>query len=202
VQVKLIESISWTDTLGLLKRGEIHLGQNLLRAAQSDELRLAHQILEPVDLLAVSREPLPSDEVGEIEVTRLATHPLLLLDPSFVSRRTFDAACRLAGVEPNVAFESRTPHTLLAMAERQHGVAIVPSAVQVDRYALHVARLSHRGESLREQLAIFWDERRPQPRYTTAFCGQLAEHMRQEFPITRPSVITGKARTRRPKTSP
>ncbi len=156
VQVKITESISWPDTLGLLKRGEIHLGQNLLRAAQPGDARLSNQPLEAIDLLAASHEPLPLDKAGQIEVERLALFPLLLLDPSFVSRRTFDAACRLAGIEPNIVFESRTPHTLLAMAERRHGVVVVPSAVPVNRYALHAARVTHRGELLREPLAIFW----------------------------------------------
>lgn len=189
VQVKLTESIAWSDTLGMLKRGEIDLGQNLLRAVQPGDVRLAHQPLEAIDLLAASHEPLPLNKAGAIEVTRLATYPLLLLDPSFVSRRTFDAVCRLAGIEPNIVFESRTPHTLLAMAEQRHGVVLVPSAVPIARYALHVARVTHQGESLREPLAVFRDARRLLPRYAMAFCEQLAEHVRQVFPITRPSVL-------------
>ena len=68
------------------------------------------------------RAPLTLGKNGDIEIARLAAHPLLLLDTSFVTRRTFDATCSLAGVEPNVVFESRTPHTLLAMAEEGHGV--------------------------------------------------------------------------------
>ena len=32
VQVKLTEAVAWSDTLGMLERGEIHIGQNLLRA--------------------------------------------------------------------------------------------------------------------------------------------------------------------------
>ena len=33
-------------------------------------------------------------------------------------------ACRLAGMKPDIRLESRSPHTLLAMAEAGHGVAI------------------------------------------------------------------------------
>ena len=65
-----------------------------------------------------------------MEIDRLAPYPLLLLDSSFVFRRNFDAACRLAGFTPNIRFESRGPHTLLAMAERGHGVAVIPSALR------------------------------------------------------------------------
>ncbi|GAC1507464.1 MAG: hypothetical protein NVS1B6_15110 [Steroidobacteraceae bacterium] len=34
VQVKLIEALGWPETAAMLERGEIHLGQNLLRAVQ------------------------------------------------------------------------------------------------------------------------------------------------------------------------
>jgi DNA-binding transcriptional LysR family regulator len=188
VQVKLIESIAWSDTLGMFERREIHFGQNLLQAVRPDDPRFAHHPLEVVDLLAASRAPLASGRGGAVEIARLADYPLLVLDTSFVSRRTFDATCRLAGIAPNIAFESRTPHTMLAMAESGYGVAIVPSAVRIDRYPLRIARVTYGGKPLRERLAIFWDKRRPLPRYAAAFCEMLAEHARAVFPISRPSA--------------
>jgi DNA-binding transcriptional LysR family regulator len=187
VEVKLIESIVWSDTLGMLERHEIHLGQNLLHAVQPNDSRFANHPLEAMELLAASHAPLKLGKSGDIEIARLAAYPLVVLDASFVSRRTFDATCRLAGIAANIAFESRTPHTLLAMAEKGHGVAIVPSAVRIDRYALHVGRVTYRRKPLRERLAIFWDKRRPLPRYAAAFCEMLAEHVRDAFPISRPS---------------
>lgn len=187
VQVKLIEAVGWSDTLEMLERGEIHLGQNLLRAVQPDDARFANHPLEAVDLLALCHEPLTLGENGAIEIARLASYPLLVLDTSFVSRRTFDTVCRQAGIVANIVFESRTPHTLLAMAEGGHGVAIVPSAQRIHRYPLRAVRVTYRGESLREPLAIFWDKRRPLPGYATSFCEMLAEHVRRVFPITRPT---------------
>jgi len=194
VQVKLTESIAWPDTLQLLERGEIHLGQNLLRAVQPGDARFASHPLEMIDLLAASKVALTSGKAQGIEVARLATHPLLVLDTSFVSRRTFDATCRLAGIAPMVVFESRTPHTLLAMAERGHGVAIVPSAVQINRYKLRVAGVTHAGKPLREPLGIFWDRRRPLPPYALAFCTMLAEYVRQVFPISQPTTLRSSSR--------
>ncbi|MFZ1574005.1 MAG: LysR family transcriptional regulator [Chromatiaceae bacterium] len=187
VQVKVIEAIAWSDTLGMLERGEIHLGQNLLRVVQPDDPRFASHPLEAVDLLAASHAPLMLGKSGAIEIAHLAAHPLLVLDTSFVSRRTFDATCRLAGIEANIVFESRTPHTLLAMAERGHGVAIVPSAVRIDRYPLRIVRIIYGGKPLREYLAVFWDKRRSLPSYATAFCDMLAEYVREVFPISLPS---------------
>ncbi len=187
VQVKLTEAVVWSDTLGMLERGEIHIGQNLLRAVAPDDPRFDSHPLEEVDLLAACHSPLTLGKNGAIEIAHLASHPLLLLDTSFVSRRTFDATCHLAGVEPNVTFESRTPHTLLAMAEKGHGVAIVPSAVRVARYPLRIVRVTYQGKPLREPLALFWNRRRPLPSYATAFCAMLAQHVRDVFPISRPS---------------
>jgi DNA-binding transcriptional LysR family regulator len=200
VQVKLIEAVAWSDTLGMLERREIHFGQNLLQAVPPGDARFANHPLEVVDLLAASLAPLRISKSGAIDIARLATYPLLVLDTSFVSRRTFDATCRVAGIEANIVFESRTPHTLLAMAEKGHGIAIVPSAVRIDRYPLHIARVTYRGKLLRERLAIFWDKRRPLPRYAAAFCELLAEHVREVFPISRPSELKRGATMRRTAT--
>jgi DNA-binding transcriptional LysR family regulator len=196
VQVKLIEVLGWPDTAGMLERGEIHLGQNLLRAVQPRDPRFGSHPLEAVDLLAACHPSLVSSPGETIEIARLAPYPLLLLDGSFVFRRNFDAACRLAGFEPHVRFESRAPHTLLAMAERGHGVAVIPSALPADRRALRIFRLIYRGKPLREPLAIFWDKRRPLPRYATAFCEMLTDYMRRVFPITRST--SSKKVTKRP----
>jgi len=176
VHVQLIETIAWSDTLGMLERGEIHLGQNLLRAVTPGDPRFAAHALEEVDVLAAAREPLAASGHVGLDICRLAPQPLLVLDTSFVSRRTFDATCRLAGVEPNIVLESRTPHTLLAMAEQGHGVAVVPSAVRADRYALNVVGVTYRGKPIRERLAVFRDARRSLPPYAAAFCNMLAEY--------------------------
>ena len=111
-------------------------------------------------------------------------------------RRNFDAACRLAGLEPTVEFESRTPHNLLAMAESGHGVAVIPSGLRTDRHDLRIVRLTYRGKPLREPLGIFWDKRRTLPRYATAFCEMLAEYVRKVFPITRPTELKPVTKTR------
>ena len=201
--MKLIEAIG-AETLGLLERGEIHLGKTLLRAVQPGNPRLENHPLKPVDLLAVWHPRLVTGNGAAIEIAQLAAHPLLLLDTSFIFRRTFDAACRLAGIEVNIAFESRVPHTLLTMAEKGHGVAIVPSALRIDRYPLlRIARVTYQGKALREPLAIFWEKRRPLPAYAAAFCEMLAEYAREVFPISRPSEPKRGAKmrrkTRRPK---
>jgi DNA-binding transcriptional LysR family regulator len=201
VEVKLIEAFGWDDIPEMLERGEIHLGQTLLHAVQPDDRRFASHALPPVDLLAACHPARSLGKGGAIDIAQLASHPLLLLDTGFVFRRLFDAACRLAGLKPNVKFESQTPHTLLAMAERGHGVAIIPSTLHMQRYALRLASVTYRGKALREPLAVYWDRRRPLPRYAIDFYEMLAAYVREVFPITRPSeprtgTVKGGARVR------
>jgi DNA-binding transcriptional LysR family regulator len=94
-------------------------------------------------------------------------------------------------MKPKIFMESRTPHPLLAMAEAGHGVAIVPSQLQMHRYALRLVGVTFQGRPLREPMLILWDKRRPQPRYVTAFCTMLAEYVREVFPISWPSQSQG-----------
>lgn len=195
VQVKVTEG-SGQEIVAMLERGEIHLGQNLLHSIQLDHKRFGSQPLEAVELLAACAPSLALGGHGVIEVERLAPCPLLLLDSSFGFRRAFDAACRMAGLKPNILLESRSPHTLLAMAEAAHGVAIIPSALRTHRYDLRIVGVTYRGMLLREPLTILWDKRRPLPPYAMAFCEMLAEHVRKVFPITRPTEPKAESRTR------
>jgi DNA-binding transcriptional LysR family regulator len=184
VQVKISEGTG-SEIITLLERGEIHLGQNLLHAVKLDERHFGNLALGSVELLAVCHPSTPIGQRRLIEVARLADFPLLLMDGGFGFRRAFDAASRLAGLKPNVMFESRNPHTLLALAEAGHGVAIVPSQLQCHRYRLRVLGLTYRGRPLREPLTISWDKRRPLPRFAADYCGMLATYMREIFPVTK-----------------
>ena len=186
VQVKVTEG-SGSEILNMLERGEIDLAQNLMHSRQIDERRFASQLLGWVELLATCHSAMPLGHQGTIAIDCLAQHPLLLLDSGFGFRRAFDAACRLAGLKPNIRLESRSPHTLLAMAEAGHGVAVIPSALRTHRYALRIVAVTYRGSVLREPLTILWDRRRPLPRYAVAFCELWTEHVQQVFPITSPT---------------
>ena len=195
VQVEVTEG-SGLEILAMLERGEVHLGQMLPYAVPLDDGRFESQLLEPAELLAACQPTLGLGKHGGVDIARLAPYPLLLLDGGYGLRRAFDAACRLAGLKPNIRLQSRSPHTLLALAEAGHGVAIVASTFRTHRYDLRIVRLTYRGRPLREPLAVLWDKRRPLPRYATAFCQMWAEHVREVFPITRPSEVKFKAKKR------
>jgi DNA-binding transcriptional LysR family regulator len=196
VEVKIIEAAG-RESLAMLERGEIHFAQNLLHAIEPNDPRFASLPFGSVELLAVSHPSLVLAKGTSIEIGKLATQPLLLLGSDFMVRRAFDAACRLAGIKPNIRLASRAPHTVLALAEAGHGVAIIPSQLQADRYLLRIVRITYRGRPLREPLAMLWDRRRPLPRYAVAYCEMLREYAREIFPITRPSEPDGSAAKKR-----
>src|SRR5438445_1403771 len=190
VSVELSEALGAEQT-GMLERGAVHVG---IRLDQGDP-RFESRVLPPADALAACAASVELGHAGFVDIGRLASYPLLLLDPGYSIRRLFDAACRLADVEPNILLESRAPHTLLALAEAGQGVAIIPSLLRTDCYKLRIVRVTHRRKPVRERYAIQWDKRRPMPPYAESFCEALAEYMREVLPITRPSV--GRSDTRR-----
>ena len=183
VRVKLTEALGM-DEVPLLERGEVHIG---IRHDQGVNPWFESVALPSDDILAAHCPSLQLGRAGMVDIVQLATHPLLLLDSGYSVRRLFNAACRVADVEPNILLESRAPHTLLALAEAGQGVAIIPSVLRTDRYRLKIARVSHRRKPLRDRYVIQWDKRRPMPSYAQSFCAQLASYMREVLPITRPS---------------
>jgi DNA-binding transcriptional LysR family regulator len=196
VQVRLFEAVGF-ENLAMLERGEVHLGQNLLHAIQPDDPRFGSRTLDSVELLAAYPPSYAIGNPAAADVGRLAAYPLLVLESGFSVRRTFDAACRLAGVKANILFESRAPNTLLALAKAGLGVAIIPSSLRTHQYDLRIASVTFRGKPVREPLTILWDKRRALPSYAVAFCEMLAEHVREVFPITRPSKPKAYAVARR-----
>jgi DNA-binding transcriptional LysR family regulator len=169
----------------------------LLRALPPDDRRFGSYTLLPVEILAACHPSVRIQRGSLIDVTHLASHPLLLLDAGFGVRRTFDAVCRLAGLKPNILIESRAPSNLLALAEAGYGVAIIPSVVPTHRYALHTVRIAHAGKPLREPLGVVWDKRRVLPRYAQDFAELIAAHARKLFPITPLSAPVADGATKR-----
>jgi DNA-binding transcriptional LysR family regulator len=183
VEIKLTEGVG-TEPFTKLERGELDLVINYLQVMQLESHEFDSFPLPPLEFLAVSHPSLPLGSGRDIEIGRLTEFPMLLLDPSYGVRTTFDAACRLAGTKPRVFIESRSPHTLLSMAEAGHGVAIVPSVLPTHRYRVRIARVTYRRKPLRGLLTVLWDRRRILPPYAKEFCSFLDTYMREVFPIS------------------
>ena len=179
VEVKLVEVLG-REQLIMLQRGEIDIGIGLLGQVQAEQ-RFAYHPLGTAEILAACH---PSHELAKnktVEITTLGRYPLLLLDPSYAFRKLFDASCRLAGLEPRVVVESRVPHTLVALAEAGHGVAIIQTVTPTSRYNVQVLRVAQNRKRMRLPMVAIWDRRRPLPRYAEEFCKSLAEHLRRVF---------------------
>jgi DNA-binding transcriptional LysR family regulator len=189
VHVELTEALG-PEQSAMLERREVHLGIRLEQGGP----RFDSLVLPPAEALAAGATSLELGHAGLIDIGRLASYPLLLPDPGYSIRRLFDAACRLADVEPNILLESRAPHTLLALAEAGQGVAIIPSLQRTDRYNLQIVRVTHRRKPIQERVAVQWDKRRPLPGYAESFCEALVDYMREVLPITHPTET--KMRTR------
>ena len=184
VHVELSEALGAEQT-AMLERGEVHVG---IRLDQGDP-RFESRVLPPADALAACAPSLELGRADFIDISRLAAYPLLLVDTGYSVRRLFDAACRLADVQPNILLESRAAHVLLALAEAGQGVAIIPSLQRTDRYNLRIVRVTHGRKPIRERVTIQWDRRRRLPPYAVTFCETLAEYMHTVLPITRPTKI-------------
>jgi DNA-binding transcriptional LysR family regulator len=136
-----------------------------------------------LELLAACHNAYRLERGSLIDIRRIASHPLLMPDSSFKHRKTFDAVCERARLNPDILIESRTPHALLALAEAGLGIAIISTAVRTDRYALRVVRIADRRKPIRVPQAIVWDKRRVLPRYAQDFCELLAARMRKPLSI-------------------
>jgi DNA-binding transcriptional LysR family regulator len=176
IQIRLTEAAG-PKMLMMLERGDIDLAVGLQRLMGDNSFETI--ALPAVEFLAASHASFSLGRGGTVEVSKLAPYPLLLLEPTYLFRHTFDAACRLAGFKPNIFLESRTAHSLLSLAEARHGVAVVPSVAPTTHYNLQIKRLQHRGKVLREPQCIFWDSRRALAPYATDFCESLAAYVRE-----------------------
>jgi len=183
VRVKLSEAVG-RDQLSMLEKGDVDISLGLLGAIQNED-RFASYELPAVEILAACHPKLELGRRGIVEINELSRHPLLLLDSTYAFRKSFDAACRLAAIEPNVAMESRAPHTLLALAEAGAGVAIIQTAVPVSRYRVRILHLAYRRKPIRIPMAAIWDRRRKLPVYAEALFKALAVEMDAAFPISR-----------------
>jgi len=181
VQVRVVESAG-LNSLAMIERGEIQLSISVLSDIRPGRRPLAFCPVPSIELVAASPQSRKFARGSTIDLVRLASFPLLLLDSGYSSRRMLDAVCRLSQLDIQVLTESRTPHALLALAEAGLGIAIVPGTMKTHRYRVRVSRIIHKGKPLSIPLAIVWDSRRELPAYAKNFCNLLAAHMSELSP--------------------
>jgi DNA-binding transcriptional LysR family regulator len=157
-----------------VRRGDLHAAISTLDGNENDFITFPL----PAPRVMVAYRPGRGIRLGpRVEVHSLAELPLLVLTPNFGTRKTFDAACRLARMAPKVFVESTAPETLLALAREGHGLAIVPTTAPIDTRKLRLAPLVFRGTQLSVPIGVLWNSQHRQPRYADEFNATLAEHM-------------------------
>jgi DNA-binding transcriptional LysR family regulator len=188
VRLDVVEA-DFASQLGMLERGEAHFAITVLNAIRADELIFASVPLFPAFQIIAAFAP-PVDIRGPgIDIAELCQHPLLLLDESYATRSVFNAACRIAGVKPNILLESGSTHALLALAQAGRGVAVMPSILRLEARQLRAVPVTHRREPLELTVAVLWDRRRPLPRHAKQFVELVAESVREAFsPALRHSI--------------
>jgi DNA-binding transcriptional LysR family regulator len=196
VRLVLIEEDNAAEHLNMLERGEAHLSVNVMNSVKGDH-RFASYPLPPFYVLAACY-PLLIEQRDTIDIRDLVEHPLLLPNPNFATRQIFDAACRLANARPNVLLASGSPRALLALAKQGHGMAVIPSILEIDP-ELRVMRVTHRQAPLQIELGVLWEKRRALPRYAEEFSKLLTAHIRTIFPDPRlPRKAIERIRARKP----
>ena len=173
VRIRLFEAGA-AQLLTMIEEGELHFAITV--ALGHDHL--ARQQIPPVQLLALTAPRSRYGGDGRVEIVTLRDVPLLVMPPGYATRETFDAACRIAGVQGSVAFESASLGTLAAFAETGHGVAIVPATFRKKGERVRIAGLELRRKPVTMPLAILWDSNKPLPRFAENFPELLSAHVK------------------------
>ena len=175
VEVHLVED-GGVRLAARLERGDVHLA-----LAQADA-RFQTRLLYPMHVLAVLSPKRRLGRRAVLEIAELADEPLLLLRRDFASREWFDAACQAAHIHPRALLESAAPHTLLALAATDYGIAIVPSNARIPRRTVRAVPLVHRGASIGRWATVFWDPQRFRAPYAEQFVEEIVTFCRRDYP--------------------
>lgn len=176
VEVHLLED-GGVRLRGRLERGDVHLTMTFAVGTPFQDRQLY-----PMHLLAALPRTHRLGRRAVLEIAELAEKPLLLLRREFGSREWFESACRMADIRPHVLLESAAPHTLVALAAVNYGIAILPSNAQVPRGMVRAVPLVHRGESVGRWAHIAWDPRRFLAPYAEQFIEEMVVYCRRNYP--------------------
>ena len=160
-----------------LVRGDVHLA-----CMPAGDPRFHTRLLAPMHLLAAVPEGHRFVRRAALEIAELAEEPLLVLRREFGSREWFDAACQVARIRPRLLLESAAAQTLVALASKGRGIAILPSNVTLPRGAVRALPLLHRGASLGRWQVVAWDPQRFLAPYAQQFVDELAASVQRVFP--------------------
>ena len=134
-------------------------------------LRIKH--LWYLDLLAISKNSSKNSE-NKISIKTLAKHKLLVLNHHFQSRIVLESAFRLEGLQPTIAFESSSTHTLVSLAQAGFGTAIIPSTA---KFTPHALRITQGNKAVQFGIGAIWHGRNDNSPLMEKFVGSLEQHL-------------------------
>ena len=160
-----------------LERGEVHIS---IMAARDEAIH--GRLVCPLYLLAVMPDSHRLSRRSTLDITELMDDPLLLLGRGFASRDWFYANCQVAQIRPRVILESSAPQTLVALAGRGYGVAVVPSMVLIPPGKVRAVPVLHRRVPIGRWMIATWNPQRFLAPYAKQFIEEIVASTRRDYP--------------------
>lgn len=117
----------------------------------------------------------PLADRNRLPLAAVAGEPFLIMKPGYGFRDLCLSACRAAGFDPQIAFESAQIETLQAMVAAGLGVTLVPRMATDRSLRPAPAFRPLEGPPLTRTLALAWRRERLLPRSAAAFLSLAAE---------------------------
>ncbi len=155
IEITLVEDGA-ANLLEAVRVGAIHVAV----ASLPNGTELLGRPLFPFGIVAVLPRSHPLAGHKSVDVTDLASYPLLVMNRGFLTRQLFDGACQSLHIAPRIVLESNSAHSLLALAGHGNGVAILPSTVSLGRTSQRVIPLRHGGKALGLWMSVIWEGKR------------------------------------------
>ena len=175
INVRLLEAAAH-QLQSHLDRGEVQLG-----IMPSGHDPFDGRLLYPIYVMAALSRSHRLARNAALEISQLAEERLLLLGRQFGLRSWFESACDAAHVRPRTLMESAAPHTLIALAREDYGIAVVPSDVEPQQ-EVRLIPLVHRGAPVRRWSVVSWNSHRYLPPYAEQFVDELAASVKPSYP--------------------
>lgn len=176
VEVRVVED-GGASLVARLERGEVQFAY-----VPAGDDRFCGRLLYPVHVIAVVPQTHPLHRRRFLDVTDLASEPLLLLRSSFGSRAWFDAACHVANIRPRILLESSAHNAVIGLAAAGYGIGVLPSAVRLPDAGVRAIPLVHRDVPIGRWTMLAWDPQRFLAPYMAAFVDELVTHAQRTYP--------------------
>lgn len=163
--------------LARLERGDVQLAY-----VPAGDGRFPGRLLYPIHVMAVVAEAHALPRRGVLDISQLASEPLVILRRGFGSREWFDAACQTADIRPSILLESSSHNAVVGLAAAGYGIGILPSAVPLPDSGVRAMPLVHRQAPIGKWTMLAWDPQRFLAPYVQVFVDELVAHARRACP--------------------